>query len=58
MIKFVNNYVKNTSFGYMSFELNYDYHLCVYFKDDINLFSKFYSTDKLAIEQKYLILIC
>ena len=58
MAKFAYIYAKNASTGHISFELNYGYHLRVFFKEDIDLRLKSRSTNKLAKELRELIEIC
>ena len=36
MAKFAYNNAKNSSIGYMPFNLNCRYHFCIFFKEDIN----------------------
>ena len=50
MAEFAYNNTKNASTGYTPFELNYDYHLRVFFKEDTNLCSKSKSVDELLSE--------
>lgn len=58
MTKFAYNNAKNTSTRYISFNLNYGYHLHVLYEKNVNLWSKSKSTDELAIKLKNLITIC
>ena len=39
MIEFANNNIKSISIEYMAFEFNYKYHLCVFYKENIELYS-------------------
>lgn len=57
MVKFKYNNTINASINYNSFELNYRYYLCIFFKDKIDSESKFCSTNELAKDQRNLILI-
>lgn len=50
MAKFANNNIKNISTGHISFEFNYNYHLYMSYKEDINHYSKWKSADKLLNE--------
>ena len=52
MAKFAYNNAKNTSTGQMLFELNCRYYLYVFYKEDINFYSKFKSANKFSIELK------
>lgn len=45
--KFAYNNTKNASTGYALFELNCDYHFCVSYKEDIDLYSKSKLANKL-----------
>lgn len=56
MVKFVYSNTKNTNIGYIQFELNYNYYPRIFFEDDVNLYLKFYSANKLVNELKNLIL--
>lgn len=56
IIKLAYN-AKNTSTGHMLFKLNYSYYLFVFFKKDVNLCPKSFSTNAIAKELKNLILI-
>ena len=58
MAKFVYNNAKNTSTGHTPFELNCDYHLCVFFKEDTNPRSQLKTTDELSIELQKLMTVC
>ena len=46
MVKFAYNNDKNASIGHISFEPNYGYHLQIYFKKDLNFYSKLKSVEK------------
>ena len=58
MAEFAYNNAKNASTGHTLFELNCGFYLRVFFKDDVNLYSRSCSTNKLAKELKKLIDIC
>lgn len=47
MTKFVYNNAKNNNIGHMLFELNCKYHLCVFYKENVNLYSKSMFTNEL-----------
>ena len=48
MAEFVYNNANNTNNGHMLFKLNYRYHFCVLYKEDIDSHSKSKSVDKLS----------
>ena len=54
MAEFVYNNAKNASIGHTLFELNYGYHLKVFFKEDIYPCLKSCSANKLVEELKKL----
>lgn len=54
MTKFPYNNTKNANTGYISLELNFDYHFCVSYKKNINLYSKSKLTNDLASKLKKL----
>ena len=58
MAKFAYENTKNSSTNHILFELNCNYDTKISFKKDINLRSKFRSTNKLVKELKELIKIC
>ena len=58
MAKFAYNNAKNASTGYTLFELNYSFYPQVFFKDNIDYYSKTRSVDKLVNELRELIDIC
>ena len=58
MAEFAYNNAKNTSTGYTPFELNCGYHLCVFYKEDINPCSQSKSADNLANELRELMTVC
>ena len=55
MVEFVYNNAQNASIGHTLFELNCDYHLKVFFKEDIDFHSKSRFANKLAEELRELI---
>ncbi len=58
MTEFIYNNVKNASTSHNPFKLNCGYHLRVFFKTDIDLYSKSCLANKLAEELKELIEVC
>ena len=58
MAKFAYNNAKNTSTGHMPFKLNYGFYPRVFFKDNINPYSRSCSANELAKKLKELIDIC
>lgn len=48
MTEFIYNNTKNASIDHTIFELNYGYHLCISFEDDIDPRSRSCSAKKLA----------
>lgn len=58
MAKFAYNNIKNRSTSYTSFELNYKYHLYVFYKEDINSYLKSCLAKKVIKKLKDLMLIC
>ena len=50
MAKFIYNNAKNSGIGHKFFKLNYHYHCCVLYKEDINSCFKFKSVNKLLIK--------
>lgn len=50
--------MKNADTGYSSYNINYGYYLCVFYKKDVDLRSKSKFADKLLVEFKKLIIIC
>ena len=58
MTEFAYNNAKNASTRYTFFELNYGFYLQVFFKDDVNPYSRPYFANKLAKELRELIDIC
>lgn len=57
MVEFMYNNAKNVNTGHTAFELNCKYHLRIYFKKNIDLYSRFCSAKKLAEELKDLMVI-
>lgn len=55
---FSYNNTKNTNISKIFFELNYGYYAQVFLKDNINLYSKFCSANKLAKVLRKLINFC
>ena len=49
---------KNADISHVFFEFNYSYYSWNFFKNNINFYSRFYSTNKLAKKLKKLINIC
>ena len=58
MAEFAYNNAKNASTGHTPFELNYGFHLWVFFKDDVDLHSRSRSANKLANKLRKLMNIC
>ena len=58
MAEFAYNNAKNVSTGYMPFELNCGYYLCVFYKKDINPRSQSKSADNLANKLRELMAVC
>ena len=58
MAEFAYNNVKNASNGHTTFELNCEYHLCVFYKEDINPRFKFKPVDEFFVELQKLMTIC
>lgn len=50
MAEFVYNNDKNTDTGYTSFKLNYNYHSCIFYKENIDSSSKSKSFNELTIK--------
>ena len=55
MAEFAYNNAKNASIGHILFELNCGYHFKVSFKEDVDLYLKSRSANKLAEELRKLI---
>ena len=58
MAEFAYNNAKNASTGHIPFELNCEYHLGVFYEEDINSRFKFKSADELLAELRELMTIC
>ena len=58
MAKFAYNNTKNANTSHILFELNCGYHLCVFYKEDLDLHSKSKTAEKLSSELQNLIAIC
>ena len=56
--KFAYNNAKNASTGHTSFELNYGYHPCVSYKENIDSYSKSKLADKLLADLQELMTVC
>ena len=55
--EFAYSNAKNTSIGHMPFELNYDYHLWILYKEPVNSYSQSKSVDKLLAELRELMIV-
>ena len=58
MVKFAYNNAKNTSNGYMLFELKSGYHPWMLYKEKVDPHSKSKLVDKLSAELRKLMIIC
>ena len=58
MAKFIYNNAKNVSTGHTLFKLNYGYHPCISFNQDVNLQSRSMSVSKLLLELWKLMRVC
>ena len=58
MAEFAYNNAKNTSTGHMLFEFNCSYYPYVFFEDNINPYSRSYSTNELTKDLKEQIDVC
>ena len=58
MTEFAYNNVKYASIGYMRFELNCRYHQCVFYKEEVNPYSKFKAADELIEKLRNFIAVC
>ena len=56
--KFAYNNTKNASTGHIAFELNYGYHLCVFFKENNNPCLQLKTADKLSTKLEELMIVC
>ena len=57
MAEFIYNNTKNASFYHTSFKLNCIYYPQMSYKENVNFYSKYNSTNKLLLELKQLIII-
>lgn len=48
MAEFTYNNTKNSRISYKSFELNCNYHFCIFYKENIDFYYKSKPTDNLA----------
>ena len=58
IVEFAYNNAKNASTGHTPFELNYGYHPCIFFKEDINTCSWSKLADELSVESQDPMTIC
>ncbi len=58
MAEFVYNNAKNASIGHISFKLNYNYHLGIFFDEDVDPCSRSRSANKLVEEMRELMEVC
>ena len=58
MAEFVYNNATNASTGYMLFELNCRYHLCISYVEDFDPRSKLKTAEKLSFELQDLMAVC
>ena len=58
MAEFAYNNANNASIGHMPFDFNCEYHFWVFYKENIDLRSKFKSANKLSAELQKLMTIC
>ncbi len=58
MAEFAYNNAKNANTGHIPFELNYGYHLRVFFEEDVDLHSRSCSANELVEELRELMKIC
>ena len=58
MAEFAYNNAKNASIGHILFELNCGYHLCISYKEDLNLHSKSKIAKELSFELQNLMAVC
>lgn len=57
MTKFTYNNVKNINIGYIFFKLNYNFYLKVFYRKNVNFYSKSKLIDKLIAKLKDLVFI-
>ena len=50
MAEFTYNNAKNTNTGHMLFELNCGYHLCIFYEENLDPYSKLRTAEKLSFE--------
>ena len=58
MAEFAYNNAKNASTGHTPFELNYNYHPCVFLEEDTDPRFRLKTADKLLVELQKLMTIC
>ena len=58
MAEFTYNNAKNVNTGHTPFELNYDYHPQMLYKEKVDSHSKSKSADKLSAELRELMIVC
>ena len=54
IVEFTYNNTKNASIGYMPFKLNYGYHLCIFYEEDVKPYSRTKAANKLTKKLKNL----
>lgn len=57
MAKFFYNNAKNAKSGHILFELNYSYHSWISYKENVNLYFKLKSANKLSAKLRELIIV-
>ena len=57
MVEFGYNNAKNTSMGYMIFDLNFRYLSYTFYKEDVNSYSKFKAANKLTKKPRNLMAV-
>lgn len=50
--EFIYNNIKNSRINYIFFKLNYNFYSCIFYKKDINLFSRSKAINKLTTKVK------
>ena len=58
MAKIAYNNIKNVNIDYTLFELNYGYHSWVFYKKDLDFYSKSKSVEKSSFKLQNLIVAC
>lgn len=58
MAEFIYNNVKNANNNHIFFKLNCGYHLCIFYKDDINFSFKSKLAYTLLVKFKKFMIIC